>query len=102
MLIPVKPTITHTQTDDVLAKLELQLKYDNLTKYKFFTIIFDAYLDRDQRLISLLEEKNKRKASKINRMEDIKRTKMTIYDFNLEENEINDIFDIIAKENPNL
>lgn len=102
MLIPVNPAFKLEQREESLAKLKLQFEYDNLTQVKFFSIIFQSYLDRDPRLISLLEEKNSLKMNKPKRKKDLDRTKSTIYDFNLEENEINDIFDIIARENSEL
>jgi len=102
MFIPVNPGFKLDQREESLAKLKLLLEYDNLTQIKFFSIIFQSYLERDSRLISLLEEKNKKNSKKEKRQKDLERTKSTIYDFNLEENEINDIFDMIAKENSEL
>lgn len=86
--------------DSLIAKLKIQLQYDNLTQIKFFKIILDAYLNRDERLISLLEDNTK--VNKIKRKIDKKELKQTVNDFALEENDIENIFDLIEKENSEL
>ena len=97
-----KTYIFYDGRDQTLINFKLQLGYDNLTQAKFFSYIIRGYLDRDNRIISLLEEKNNTNPSKVKRNKDLQKTNQIIYDFNLEENEVNDIFDVLAKENPDL
>ena len=95
-----KTKLLITDKDALIAKLKIQLGYDNLTQVKFFKLIIDSYLNRDERIISLLEETNPYRYNKAKRKKDRNETKKTITDFALEENELEDIFDVIAKENP--
>ena len=88
--------------DALIAKLKIQLAYDNLNQVNFFKIIIDYYLNRDERIINILEETNPNRYNKSKRKKDRKQTKTTIKDFALEENDVEDLFDIISKENPDL
>jgi hypothetical protein len=97
-----KTKLLVTDKDALIGKLKIQLAYDNLTQSAFFKLIIDSYLNRDERVISLLEEANPVKYNKAKRKKDRLETKKTITDFALEENDLEDIFDIIAKENPDL
>jgi hypothetical protein len=97
-----KTKLLITDKDALIAKLKIQLGYDNLTQAKFFKLIIDSYLNRDERIISLLEEANPYRYNKSKRKKDRNETKKTITDFALEENDLEDIFDLIAKENPDL
>jgi hypothetical protein len=89
-----------TDSDSLIAKLKLQLSYDNISQPQFFKLILEAYLKRDERIISIIEDFRNHKKTK--RKKDRAETKKTISDFALDENEINDMFDIISKENPDL
>jgi len=95
-----KTKLSITDSDILVAKLKLQLNYDNLSKPKFFKLILDAYLNRDERIISIIEDNKVIKKNK--RKKDRNETKRNIEEFGLDENEINNIFDIISKENSEL
>jgi hypothetical protein len=90
------------QEDSTLAKLKIQLDYDKLSKSAFFDIIIKGYLERDPRIISLLQETNKRVSLQDKIKKDEKQFNEVKNDFALEESEIQDIFDIISKENSEL
>jgi len=95
-----KVRLAITDNDSLVAKLQLQLTYDNISKSQFFKLILDAYLKRDERIISIIEDFRNHKKTK--RKKDRVETQKTINDFALDENEINNIFDIISKENSEL
>lgn len=88
--------------DNVVANLKLQFDYDKISKPAFFNIIVKAYLDRDPRILSLLEENNKRPRARDKVIKDENQFRETINDFNLDESDKENIFDIILKENPEL
>jgi len=95
-----KVRLAITDNDSLVAKLQLQLTYDNISKSQFFKLILDAYLKRDERIISIIEDFRNHKKTK--RKKDRVETQKTINDFALDENEINNTFDIISKENSEL
>ena len=88
--------------DNVVANLKLQFDYDKISKPAFFNIIVKAYLDRDPRILSLLEENNKKPRARDKVIKDESQFRETINDFNLDESDKESIFDIILKENPEL
>ncbi len=95
-------TIKIKDSEALVTKLKLQLSYDNLNMVKFFKILIDSYLNRDQRMLEILQEKNTRNTKRSKRLKDERETKKTINDFALDDNDVEDIFDLIAKENPEL
>jgi hypothetical protein len=90
------------QEDSVIANLKLQFDYDRISKPAFFNIIIKAYLERDPRILSLLDENNKKPRSKEKSDKDEKEFRETEKQFGLNENDIENIFDIISKENSEL
>jgi phosphopantetheine adenylyltransferase len=88
------------------ADLKIRLHNDDIKIKEFFNEIIKAYVERNQNIINFIEElKEKKKISKNIRNKSAKgrntRTQ-TIGQFGLDENEIEDIFDIIKKEHPDL
>ncbi len=100
----LKKIVLH-EDDAVHARLRIQLKYDEMSQSKFFKLLIDSYVEKDPTLMSFIykkieETKSKRKKNKINK--DIKQAKRIAEDFALDENEIKNIFDIIAAEDPDI
>tara|TARA_Y100000310_G_C20536072_1_gene740920 strand:- start:290 stop:607 length:318 start_codon:yes stop_codon:yes gene_type:complete len=83
--------------------LKIRIKYDGFRFSEFFRFLITAYLERDERIISLVEEQKelkgqqnlkKREASK--KMH--KKAAESVDKFALDEEEIESIFDMIEQE----
>jgi hypothetical protein len=99
--------ISFMDTDRRLAELIIRLKHDGLTKTKFFRSILTGYLERDTAIVDFIDrekEKNnlqsKNKSAKVKRLEEdgIKNKNK----FGLNEGDIENIFDMLEKEHPDL
>jgi hypothetical protein len=93
------------EDDAVHARFRIQLKYDELSQPKFFKMMIDSYINQDPMLMSFIYKKientkSERKKKKIEK--DVKEAKKIAEEFALDENEIKNIFDLIATENPDL
>ncbi len=96
--------IVFTDSDHRHAKLVNRLRYDGLTQSDFFRSLIGGYLDGDQRIQDFIDEKKQQSIKKKNkskklRMEGMKKMQeLAIGD----EEMIDNIFDLIAKEHPDL
>jgi hypothetical protein len=99
--------ITFVDTEKRQVDFRIRLKYDGLTQSQFFRSIMTGYLDSDERIISFVEEfkqkyeiqgRPKRRKSRIlrDKGKEVKRQ------FSLDGEAIENIFDIIEKEHPDL
>ncbi len=99
--------ISFMDTDKRNADLMIRLKHDGLTKTKFFRAILTGYLERDHIIINFVESLKEssgaqsKKKSKIVKDLEEKRIENK-RKFGLEESEIENIFDILEKEHPDL
>ena len=88
------------------ADLKIRLQYDDLRLREFFNAVIDGYNNSNEDLLKFVEElKEKKQAAKSLRQKIYKSQKAASSikkQFALDEGEIEDIFDIIAKENPEL
>ena len=94
-------------TDKRAAELLIRLKHDGLTKTKFFRAILTGYLERDEDIISFLDSfkespgsQSKNKTKKLKKIE--KSEKETKNKFGLDTEDIENIFDMLEKEHPDL
>ena len=95
--------IVFTENDHRHAQLVLKLKHDGLRQSDFFRSLVTAYIAGDERIqsyvdeISTLSKERKAKSKKL-------RTKgqETVKDFGLTDGEIENIFDLIEEEHPEL
>ena len=94
-------------TDKTHAEMKIRLKYDGLTQSSFFRGIMEGYINKDPAIndfIDRLKEKEdshgvtKRKKTK-KMLADGERTKTL---FGLDKQDVENIFDIIEKEHPEL
>ena len=91
--------IVFYEDDHRHANFRLLLKYDMLQQQKFFKAVMDMYLERDPLLLECLYNKTKITSRNEKIIKQDEREKKDIEDlFGLNENDIEDIFDIIAKE----
>jgi hypothetical protein len=95
--------IVFTDTDHRHAQLIIRLKHDGLRQSQFFRSLIGGYLDGDPRIQSFVLEKSpqsqKRKA-KSTRI--AKQGVSAMKDLGFNEGEIDNIFDLIEKEHPEL
>jgi len=95
--------IVFTENDHRHSQLILKLKHDGLKQAEFFRSIITGYIAGDERIqdyvseISTLSQKRKQKTLKL-------RTtgKSLIEDFGFTDGEIDNIFDLIEEEHPDL
>ena len=99
--------IVFNVSDHEHAQLILRLKHNSLTQSEFFKAVIEAVNTNDENLVSFMAEySNKKQKLSKNRIK--KSNKLTkigkqkIADFSLSEEEVEDIFDLIAKEHPEL
>jgi hypothetical protein len=87
------------------ALFRIQLKYDNMVQGAFFHMILRDYTNKHPELMKYVYDRinTKGNGTRLKKIrEDQKEAKQTIEDFGLNEEEIKNIFDIIASEDPDL
>lgn len=89
------------------ADLRVRLQHDGFTQSHFFRAIITGYLEKDENLLNYLDQyKAKHSSQGISKRKHINKNISAGKDiknkFSLDENEIEDIFDIIAEEFPEL
>jgi len=99
--------ISFMDNDKRIAEMLVRLKHDGLTKTKFFRAVLTGYLERDASIVDFvdrLKEKSisqsKNKIKKVKQLE--KEGKISKVKFGLDEGEIQNIFDMLEKEHPDL
>jgi len=94
-------------TDKRNADLMIRLKHDGLTKTKFFRAMLTGYLERDHAVVNFIDRlkestgvQGKKKAQIVKGIEE--KGQENKRKFGLNEDEIDNIFDLIEKELPDL
>lgn len=99
--------IIFREAEDKKVRLKVRLKYDNLNQTTFFRACIQAYLEDDEMFINWLHNwlekaglvpKKHRKVKEKNRVKAQKQSD----EFQLDEKEVGDIFDVLEKDNPEL
>tara|TARA_Y100000034_G_C6791611_1_gene354497 strand:+ start:373 stop:696 length:324 start_codon:yes stop_codon:yes gene_type:complete len=95
--------IVFTENDHRQAKLLVRCKYDNLSQSDFFRHIVTGYINGDERIQSYIDEvknvgKIRRQKSQILK----KAGKQQLDDFALSVGEVENIFDLLEEEFPEL
>ena len=94
-------------TDTRHAQLKIRLEYDGLSQAEFFRSFVTGYLEKDKSVMEYIKkykEQNK-KMSKRNmkyQTKDINLADDLLGQFGIGEDELENIFDVIAKSNPDL
>lgn len=89
------------------AALKVRLDYDGLKQSQFFRAVVTGYLEKDEDMMNFVERLQREEAvySK-RRIEESKKLRLqgeeTKIKFGLEQNDIENIFDLIEEENPDL
>jgi|TARA_R100000008_G_C3562983_1_gene157378 hypothetical protein len=88
------------------ADLKIRLHYDNIKIKEFFNKVVQGYIEKNENIINFIEEiKEKKQTSKTKINENkkmVKKQKETVRKFGLDVEDIENIFDILEKEHPNL
>ena len=89
------------------AQLKIRLEYDSLTQAEFFRSLIEGYLNKDSRILKFVEEykASKGKGSKRNnkyRQKDSENGQELLEKFGIKDTELENIFDLIAEEHPDL
>jgi len=89
------------------AELKIRLHYDGLTQSAFFREIVAGYVTQDENILKYIEKvklekgtQSKGKIKKVSKMNASK--KKTIQKFALDQNDIENIFDILEEECPEI
>jgi hypothetical protein len=95
------------ENEKVFADLKIRLRYDGLTQQQFFSSLINGYLSGDKRIMEYIFElkdgkhiHSKRKRKGTRKMYQASRHTSEAFDLN--EEEVQDIFDILKKENSDL
>jgi uncharacterized protein YeeX (DUF496 family) len=95
--------IIFTDTDHRHAQLTLKLKDDGMTQAKFFRAIITGYLSDDNRIRSYVVDSGDLSKSKKQRNTKLRETgRELVHDLGLSDNQVDDIFDLISEEFPDL
>jgi len=95
--------VVFTETDHNHAKLIIRLKHDGLTQAAFFRSLIKGYIDGDERIQQFVDDtkgqslRHKYKSSRL-----IKQGKENSKNLGLNDNEIENIFDLLEEEYPEL
>jgi hypothetical protein len=94
-------------TDTRHAQLKVRLDYDGLTQAEFFRSFITGYLDKDDLVMDFIKKykQDKKIQSKRNIkiiMKDYEKAEVLISKFGIGQDELESIFDLIAKEHPDL
>jgi hypothetical protein len=89
------------------AQLKIRLEYDSLTQAEFFRCLIEGYLDKDPKIMKYIEnyKQEKGKDSKRNakyRLKDNQKSEELLEKFGIKDTELENIFDLIEKEFPDL
>ena len=106
-MIEKKTKIMFTVTERIKADFKLPLQYDSLTQVKFFRSIMEGYIGKDPNLMIYISKFKKHNSIQNNEqrnkiMTNIKKASETKNKFALEDDEVENIFDILEKEHPDL
>ena len=95
--------VVFTENDHKHAQFILKLKYDGFTQSAFFRHVIDGYINENEALLAFVEQvkpQSKRKKAKTQRLK--KKGQQTLADLALNDGEIENIFDILEQEFPDL
>ena len=95
--------IVFTENDHRHAQLVLKLKHDGMKQSEFFRSIITAYIAGDERIQSYIDEVSTLSKARKDRSKKLRTNgDETVRDFGLTEGELENIFDLIEEEHPEL
>jgi len=88
------------------ADLKIRLHYDEIKIREFFNEVVKAYIDKNTHILNFVEEIKEKKSTSRVRRKKIKKANdrqvKTTKQFGLDKGEIENIFDILEREHPEL
>jgi hypothetical protein len=102
-----KTKVMFTVSERTKADFKLQLQYDSLTQVKFFRALMEGYINKDPELMVYINKFKKSNSIQNNTqrkktMTNIKEANAVKTKFALGDEEVENIFDILEKEHPEL
>ena len=95
--------IVFTENDNRHAQFMMKLREVGITQSKFFRLIITGFINDDNRLFEFINENSGQSKSKRNKIERLKnKGKELMHDLAFDDNEIENIFDLIAEDHPEL
>ena len=95
--------VVFTENDHRHAKLVIRLRHDDLRQSEFFRAIISGYLSQDERILSFIEDIKVQSIKKKNKSKKLRQKgKELLNDTGFSEEQIDNIFDLIAEEHPEL
>ena len=99
--------IVFDDTDTRHAKLKIRLQHDGLSQAEFFRAFVTGYIEKDRLLIDFIKkykEDNKSQSKKTIKMidSDLKKGDSLLNQYGIGDGELEDIFDLIENDHPNL
>lgn len=95
--------IVFTESDHRHAQLVLKLKHDGLRQSEFFRSLVTAYIAGDERIQSYVEEISSLSKDRKAKSRNLRSTgQKAVTDFGFTDGEIDNIFDLIEEEHPEL
>ena len=89
------------------AQLKIRLEYDGLTQAEFFRCLLTGYLNKDAKILSFLDnykqenKKHSKRKSKLQK-DNLKKSDDLLQKFSIKDDELENIFDLIEEEFPDL
>ncbi len=104
---PNKKKVIFDDTDVRHARLKVRLEYDGLSQAEFFRSLITGYLENDKSVIEYIKryKETNKKLSKRNmkyQTRDSEAADDLLGQFGIGDAELENIFDVIAKNNPDL
>jgi len=104
---PSKKKVIFDDTDVRHARLKIRLEYDGLSQAEFFRSLITGYLENDKSVMEYITryKNDNKKLSKRNlkyQAKDAQTADDLLGQFGIGDEELENIFDVIAKNNPDL
>jgi len=95
--------IVLTENDHRHAQLIIRLKHDDLRQSEFFRACIKGYLEQDERILSFLDEIKTQSLKKKAKSKKLRASgKQLAHDGGFSDKQLDDLFDLIAEEHPDL
>lgn len=95
--------IVFTDTDHRHAQLLIRLRTDGMKQSQFFRSLITGYIEQDERIVSFFDEIKDQSLKRKNKSNKLRKSgKELINATGFSDDQIDDIFDLIAEEHPEL
>lgn len=95
--------IVFTDNDHRHAQLIIRLRHDDLKQSTFFRSLITGYLEEDERILSFIDDLRSQSIRKRDKSRKLKMDGKRLHDdAGFSDEQITDLFDLIAEEHPDL